>query len=115
LIEQLVVRTFQLNQDPMRPGQQAVQNHGLSACIDPDPRCIVDRHVDVSDPRRNGKRGRSEHRRHVQVLRTILNHYKAMRQGFGQGRIDDDFSRWFVLKRLDSRCPTHLPGGLRSA
>src|ERR1035441_7795609 len=110
-----MVSILELDKDLMRPGQQAVQNHGLSSRIHPDPRGIIDRHMDVSDPRRHGERSRPEHRCHMQVLRAILNHYTSMRQCFGQRRIDDDLRRWFVLKRLDSRWPTHLPGGLRNA
>ena len=108
-----MVRSLQLEQNLVRPGWQAVENHRLSAGIGPDPRGIIDRHMDVSDPGRHGKRGRPKHRHDVQILRAILNHHPATRQGFGQRRIDDDLRRWFVLKRLDSRRSTHLPGGLR--
>jgi hypothetical protein len=114
LIDQLMVRSLQLEQDLMRPRWQGVENHGPSAQIGPDPGGVIESHMDVPDPGRHGKRGRPKHRHNVQIFRPILNHHPAMRQGFGQRRIDDDLRRWFVSKRLDSRCSTHVPGGLRS-
>ena len=109
-----MVRRLQLEEDLMRPGRQAVENHRLSTRISPNPRGVIDRHMDVSDSGRDAKCGRPEDRHDVKIVRAILNHHPAMRQGFGQGRIDDDLRRWFVLKRLDSLRSTHLPGGLRS-
>ena len=104
----------QLDQDLVPPGREALDNDRIAACVCPVPGGVIDRHMDVSDPGRHGKRGRPEHRHNVQIFRAILNHHPAMRQGFGKRRIDDDLRRWFVLKRLDSRCSAHLPGGLRS-
>ncbi len=110
-----MVRGFQFEPNRVRPWWQAVENHRLSAGIGPDPRGIVDRHMDVSDAGRHGKRGRSKHRHDVQMFSAILNHHAPTRQGVGQRRIDDDLRRRFVLKRLDCRRPTHVSGGLCSA
>ena len=51
-----MVRIHQLDQDLMRPGWQAVENHRLSTRIDPDPRRVIDSQMDVSDPARHGVR-----------------------------------------------------------
>ena len=109
-----MVGIHQLDQDLVRPGREAVDNDRIAARVCPVPRGVIDRHMDVPDPGRNRERGRPEHRHEVQILRAILNHHPAMRQRFGQRRIDDDLRRWFALKRFDRRCTTHLPGGLRS-
>ena len=68
--------------------------------------------MDVPDPGRYGKRGRTEHRHDVQILRAILNHHPAKRQRVGKRRIDDDLSRRLVLKGLDSGGSKHFPCGL---
>jgi hypothetical protein len=68
----------------------------------------------VSNSGRHSKGGRPEDRRDVQVLRAILNHDPAMRQGLGQRRIDEDLRRRFILKRLDSRRTADLSGTLGS-
>jgi len=52
-----MVRSFQLDADLVRPGRQAVQNHRLSLAS-ARPRRIIDIHMDVSDPGRDGERGR---------------------------------------------------------
>ena len=91
-----MVGSLQLDPDLMRPGWQAVENHRLSARVGPDPRGVIDSHMDVSDPGRYGQRGRPEHRHDVQIFRAILNHHPAKRQRFGKRRIDDDLRRWFV-------------------
>src|SRR5258705_491279 len=112
LSNRLMVGIDQLDEDLVRPRREAIDNDGLSAGICPDPRGIVDRHMDVSDTGRDGQRGRSKHRHDVQVLSAILNHYPTPRQGLWQRRIDDDLRGWFVLKRLDRRRSAHLSSGL---
>ena len=79
-----------------------------SPLASPNPWRVIDRHMDVPDPRRHAQRGSPEHRHDVQIFRAILNHHPAMRQGFGKRRIDDDLRRGFVFKRLDGCCSTHL-------
>ena len=65
-------------------------------------------HVDVSNPRRHGERGRAKHRHDVQIFRAVLNDNAAARERLGQRRIDDDPRRPARWQRLDGRRPAHL-------
>ncbi len=86
---------------------------GLPPAFSPVPRSVIDRRVDVSNPRRHGERRRSKHRTDVQVLGTVLNEQHAARQRFCHGRIDDGLRRWFVWESPGSRGRTSLPGRWR--
>src|SRR2546425_520513 len=98
LINRLMVGIDQLDEDRVRPWREAIDDNGIAAGVCPVPWGIVDRHMDVSDAGRHGKRGGSKYRHDVQMFGAILNHHPAPRQGFGQRRIDDDLRRWFMLK-----------------
>src|SRR5258708_4443757 len=115
LINRLVVGIDQLDEDRVRPWREAIDDDGIAAGVCPVPCGVVDRHVNVSNLWSYGERRRSEYRHDVQVLGAILNHHAPARRGVGEGRIDDDLRRWFVLKRLDRRRSIHFSGRLRSA
>jgi hypothetical protein len=107
LINRLMVGIDQLDEDRVRPWREAIDDDGISAGVCPMPCGVVDRHVDVSNPRRHGERLRSKHRHDVQVLGTILNEQHAARQRLCDGRIDDDLRRWFVCGRSLPRLTRH--------
>ena len=79
LINRLVVGIDQLDEDRVRPWSEAIDDDGIAAGVCPVPCGVIDRHVDMSDPGRYGKRRRSEYRHDVQVLDAILNKQHAAR------------------------------------
>src|SRR5258705_12335568 len=111
LINRLMVGVDQFDEDRVRPWREAIDDDGIAAGVCPVPCGVVDRHVNVSNLWSYGERRRCEYRHDVQVLGAILNKQHAARQGFGDGRIDNDLARRLVLKRPDSRDPTSLSGG----
>src|SRR3989442_13876212 len=111
LINRLVVGIDQLDEDRVRPWREAIDDDGIAAGVCPVPCGVVDRHVNVSNLWSHGERRRSEYRHDVQVLGAILNNQQPTRQGFGDGRIDNDLRRWFVWERPGSTDPTCLPCG----
>ena len=113
VIDWLMNGIRQFDQDLVPPGREAIDDDRVAACVCPVPRGVIDRHVDVSDAGRHGKRRRPKYRHDVQILRAILNKHNATRQRSGKGRIEDDLRRWLVLERLGRRCSRRLPGGMR--
>jgi hypothetical protein len=59
------------------PRRKALKNYRIPACVCPMPQCVIDRHVNVSNPRRYGERGRPKYRHDVQILRAIPNEDNA--------------------------------------
>src|SRR5258707_1214637 len=98
LINRLMVGTYQLDEDLVRARREAIENHGLSAGISPEPRGVVDRHMDVSHAGRHGKRGRPKHRHYVQVFSAILNPHPPPRHRWRYRRSQDQSARPVVLR-----------------
>jgi hypothetical protein len=79
LINYLIAGIYELDQDLMSPGHKALDNNRIPACVCPMPRRLIDGHMDVSNPRGHGERGRPKYRHDVQILRAIPNEDNATR------------------------------------
>jgi hypothetical protein len=79
LMEQLMIRVLQLDQDVVRSGWKPVHDDRFAARVGPAPRSVIDGHMDVFDPRKYGNSGRPKHRHAMQILRAILNDYPTVR------------------------------------
>jgi hypothetical protein len=112
LIDGLMVRVDQFDQDPVRTDRKAGDDQLLAACVGPMPGRVVDGDVDVADPGRHGQRRRSEDLHDPQVLRAILYVDSSLGQGFGDGRVDDQSRRRFTCKRNDRGRAADFAGGL---
>jgi len=73
------------------PGGRPLRTTGSPLASAQTPRGIVDRHMDVSDAGRHGKRGGSKYRHDVQIVGAILNHHSPRDRGSAE-RIDDDLA-----------------------
>ena len=103
-IDGLMVSVHELNQDLVRPRQQAVDDDGIAAGVGPVPGGVIDRDVDMSDAGRHGERCRSIDRHDLQVLGVIFEEHHAARQPFGARRIDDDLrGRLGCVRRCGAR------------
>ena len=70
----------QFDEDLVAPGRETLENDGISAGVCPMPRCVIDRHVDVSNSRGHGDRGRPKYRHDLQILRHVVDGEDAGRR-----------------------------------
>jgi len=70
-IKRLVICVHQLNQDLVRSRGQAVDDQRLATRVGPAPRRVVDRYMDVPDPRRHHWCVWAEHRHDVQIFAVV--------------------------------------------
>src|SRR6266576_5182271 len=100
-VERVVVRVLQFKEHFVRTGGKTHQDDWVTTRICPAPWGIVDRHMKMSDARRDSQSIWAEHGHKVQVLSTILdNRHSPGGERFGQRRIDDDLCwRLFTAER----------------
>jgi hypothetical protein len=72
LVEGLVVRVDELDQDLVRPRRQAVDDEGLAARVSPAPGRVVHGYMNVTDTRRHIESCRTEHLHDPQVFGPVL-------------------------------------------
>jgi hypothetical protein len=72
LINGLVVRIHEFDQDFMRPSWKSIQDKRLAAGVYPMPWRIIHGYMNMADPRRHSERCRAEDRHDPQVLGAIL-------------------------------------------
>jgi hypothetical protein len=113
LVEGLVVRIDELDQDFVRPRGKTFDDERLAARVCPVPRRIIHGHMDVPDARRYIEGVRAEHRHDVQVLGAILDDDQSVGERIRKRRIDDNPRRGLTSERHNGSASTDVPGGLR--
>jgi hypothetical protein len=78
------------------PGARPLNNDRIAAYVCPVPSGVVDRHMNVSNPGRHGKRGRSKYGHYMQVLGAILDDYSSLGKFICKRRIDHNPSRRLI-------------------
>jgi len=74
---------------------------------------IVDRDVNMSNPRRHRESALSEHRHHAKIFSPVLDEDATERQRFRKGRIDDEFGCRLILNGQERGRTTDILGALR--
>ena len=62
----------------------------IVARLHPVPVCVVERQVQVTDPRHHLRRSRSEYRSDLQIVRVKVDDDGAVCEGAGQRRVDTE-------------------------
>src|SRR6476620_375760 len=84
VIQSLVSRIYQLDEHLVRPGRETGDHKRLTARVEPVPRRIVHRYVNVTDTRRNFQSCRAEDLLDADVFRSILDDDTPVLQRIGQ-------------------------------
>ena len=76
-VEGVVVRVLQFEEHFVRTSRKTHQDNRVATGICPNPWGIVESYMNVSHARRDRQSIRAEHRREMQVLRTVLDNRNA--------------------------------------
>jgi hypothetical protein len=91
LTKRLMVCVDGRNLDFVRSLRKTSDNDRPAAGVGPDPRCAINRHMEMPDAGRHIKRLGTEHREDLQIFGAVPDEGDSATQRFGQWRIDHDF------------------------